>query len=222
MKASMNCVLVPVKALAQGKTRLSTLLSPEERHALSRAMLTDVVTNARRAIGVDRVVVVSSDPSLLELAHQLGADPVDEGSPRGLNGAVAVGTEFCLQLGATAVLVLLADLPLVMAQDVERVFQQIREKSQIVVVPCKEGDGTNALLRTPPEIVPTRFGGPSLEAHRKVAHEYHVACQTIEIPRIAFDVDSSEDLRWLASQPQLTQTLQVLQEFSVFAQGKSQ
>lgn len=213
----MNCVLVPVKALAQGKSRLSARLSAEARHALSRAMLTDVVTSARSAAGVERVVVVSSDPSLLQLARQLGVEAVDEGYPRGLNGAVAVGTEFCLQLGATAVLVLLADLPLVTAQDIELIFRQMNGEPQIIVIPCKEGEGTNALLRTPPEVVPTRFGGPSLEAHRKVAREYSITCQTVEIPRIAFDIDSSEDLRWFASQPQPTQTLRVLEELGVIA-----
>ena len=211
----MNCVLVPVKALAQGKTRLSACLSPDERHALSRAMLTDVVTSARSATTVDRVVVVSSDSSLLQLACQLGVEAVDEGYPRGLNGAVAVGTEFCLQLGATAVLVLLADLPLVTAQDVERVFQQINGDPQIVVVPCKEGDGTNALLRVPPEVVPTRFGGPSLAGHQSVARQYKVPCQVVNIPRIAFDVDSVADLQWLTSQPAGIQTSQVLREFGV-------
>jgi 2-phospho-L-lactate/phosphoenolpyruvate guanylyltransferase len=217
----MNCVLVPVKALAQGKSRLSVCLSPEARHALSRAMLTDVLTSARDAAGVDRVVVVSSDPTLLQLAHQLGAETVNEGYPRGLNGAAAVGTEFCLQLGATAVLILLADLPLVTANDVELIFRQINGGPQLVVVPCKEGEGTNALLRVPPEVVPTRFGGPSLEAHRNVAREYHIACQTIEIPHIAFDIDSSEDLRWFASQLQSTQTRRVLQDLGVFVGGES-
>jgi len=211
----MNCVLVPVKALEQGKSRLSVRLSPEERHALSRAMLTDVVTSARSATTVDRVVVVSSDPSLLELARQFEVEAVDEGYPRGLNGAVAVGTEFCLQLGATAVLVLLADLPLVTAQDIERIFQQTNGEPQIVVVPCKEGDGTNALLRIPPEVVPTRFGGPSLAGHQQVARQYAVACQVVNIPRIAFDVDSVEDLRWLASHAAETHTSHVLREFEV-------
>lgn len=215
MKTAMKCVLVPVKALAQGKSRLSVCLSVEARRALSRAMLTDVVTSARSAAGVDRVVVVSSDVSLLQLARQLGVDTVDEGYPRGLNGAVAVGTEFCLQLGATAVLVLLADLPLVTPGDIELIFRQMNEEPQVIIVPCKEGEGTNALLRYPPEVVPTRFGGPSLEAHRKVAREYSIACQTVEIPHIAFDIDSSEDLRWFASQPQSTQTLRVLQELRI-------
>lgn len=215
MKTAMNCVLVPVKALAQGKSRLSVCLSVEERHALSRAMLADVLASARSAAGVDRVVAVSSDPSLLQLAQQLGVEAVDEGYPRGLNGAVAVGTEFCLRLGATAVLVLLADLPLVTAEDIELIFRQMNGEAQVVVVPCKEGEGTNALLRTPPEVVPTRFGGPSLGAHRLVAQQYGVACHVVHISHIAFDVDSVEDLHWLASQTAETHTAHVVQEFAV-------
>jgi 2-phospho-L-lactate guanylyltransferase len=221
MKATMNCVLVPVKALAQGKTRLSQRLSPEERHALSRAMLTDVVVNTRNATAVDRIVVVSSDPVLLQLARQLGVDAVDEVYPRGLNGAVAVGTEFCLQLGATAVLVLLADLPLVTTQDISRIFEKMNGRPQIIIVPCKEGDGTNALLRTPPEVVPTRFGGPSLEGHQQVARQYNIPCQVVNIPRIAFDVDSIEDLRWLTSQSVGGATSQVLRKFCVAARFES-
>ena len=46
----MNFVLVPVKALAEGKTRLSIVLSETARRALSRAMLTDVVLWRNRKI----------------------------------------------------------------------------------------------------------------------------------------------------------------------------
>ena len=108
----MNFVLVPIKALAQGKSRLAALLSDAQRHTLSQAMLRDVLTQLRRAATVDRFGVVTSDPALLELARGLGADAIDEGHPRGLNGAVAVGEAFCLQQGSTTLLVLLSDLPL--------------------------------------------------------------------------------------------------------------
>lgn len=214
----MNFALVPVKALAWSKSRLSQCLAPEARHALSRAMLTDVLTSIRQAHTVDRVAVVSSDATLLELARQLGAATVDEEYPRGLNGAVAVGTEFCLRQGATAVLVLLADLPLVIPADIDLLFQHINGTSKVILVPCKEGQGTNALLRVPPSVIPTRFGGPSLEAHQRVAHQQGIPCQVIEAPRIAFDLDSVEDLKWLATQKTVTQTSRVLQDLEVCAE----
>ncbi len=211
----MNFALVPVKALAFGKSRLSSCLAPEARQALSRAMLTDVLTSALRASAVDRVVVVSSDASLLMLARQLGALTVDEEYPRGLNGAVAVGTDFCLQNGATAVLVLLADLPLVTAGDIDLLFHSVNKAENVVLVPCKEGDGTNAFLRVPPLVIPSQFGGPSLEAHQRVAQRTGISCQVVEASRIAFDVDSVDDLKWLATQATATRTSQVLRELGM-------
>ena len=212
----MNFALIPIKALAWGKSRLSPLLSEAARHALSRAMLTDVLTSVLRAPSVDGTVVVTSDATLLALARQLGALAVDEGYPRGLNGAVAVGTEFCLRRGATALLVLLADLPLVTAEDVELLFRQINGGPEVILVPCKEGDGTNAFLRVPPLVIAPCFGGPSLEAHQAVTRREGITCRVIEVPRIAFDLDSVEDLERFAAQRTATQTYQVLQEFAVF------
>jgi 2-phospho-L-lactate guanylyltransferase len=209
----VNFALVPVKALAWGKSRLSPLLSEAARHALSQAMLTDVLTSLRHASTVDRVVVVSSDATLLLLAHQLGVFTVDEGYPRGLNGAVAVGTEFCLQQGATALLVLLADLPLVTAEDVDLLFRQLNGDPEVILVPCKEGEGTNALLRVPPLVIPTCFGGPSLEAHQVAARREGIACRVVEVPHIAFDLDSIADLERFAAQATGTRTSQVLRQF---------
>ena len=80
---------------------------------------------------------------------------------------------------------------------------------------CKEGEGTNALLRTPPLVIPTCFGGPSLNAHQVRAREGNVACRVIEAPRIAFDIDSVEDLKLFASKPTATHTYQALQDLDV-------
>ncbi len=213
----MNFALVPVKALGGGKTRLSPLLSDTARHAVSRAMLTDVLTNVLRAPTVDRVAVVTSDPTLLTLARQLGAFTVDEEYPRGLNGAVTVGTEFCLRQGATALLVLLADLPLVTAEDVDFLFRQTNGSPEVILVPCKEGDGTNAVLRVPPLVIPPCFGGPSLERYLGVARREGIACRVIEVPHIAFDLDSVKDLEQFSAQPTDTHTYQALREHGVCA-----
>jgi len=135
----VNFVLVPVKALAEGKTRLSPMLSEAARRAVSRAMLTDVVSSVLQVPAVDRVAVVSSDPSLLALARGLGALAVDEGWPRGLNGATSLGTDFCVRHGATTLLVLLSDLPLIQPRDIARLFAQLSGRPEILLVRCKYG-----------------------------------------------------------------------------------
>ena len=214
----MNFALVPVKALTWGKTRLSSLLSESARQAVSQAMLTDVLTSLRQASTVNRIVVVSSEPSLLEFARQLGAWTVDEEYPRGINGAVEVGTEFCVRQGATALLVLLADLPLVTAEDVDFLFHQTSGDPEAMLVPCKEGEGTNALLRVPPLIMAPCFGGgPSLKRHLVAARREGIPCRVVEVPHIAFDLDSIADLQRFAAQATETHTYRVLRECGVCA-----
>jgi 2-phospho-L-lactate guanylyltransferase len=209
----VNCALVPVKALTWGKTRLSRLLSEGARHAVSRAMLTDVLTCLQKSSSVDKIVVVSSDATLLALAETFGAFVVDEEQPRGLNGAVSLGTSFSIEHGATALLVLLADLPLVEPNDVDFLFHQMRDVGKgVILTPCKEGDGTNALLRVPPLVMPPCFGGPSLAAHQTRAQSDNIPCRVVEVPHIAFDVDSVEDLERFVAHPSDTQTYRVLQD----------
>jgi 2-phospho-L-lactate/phosphoenolpyruvate guanylyltransferase len=216
----VNFALVPVKALTWGKSRLSSLLPEAARHAVSQAMLTDVLTSLQQASLVDRIVVVSSDASLLALTRQLGAWVLEEEYPRGINGAVQVGSEFCSRQGATALLVLLADLPLVTAQDIDFLFQQLSGSSEALLVPCKEGEGTNALLRVPPLITASCFGGgPSLERHLLAARRAGIACRVIEVPHIAFDLDSLADLEKFAAQKSETRTYQVLQEFGMLSEA---
>jgi len=192
------------------------MLSEAARHALSRAMLTDVVTSVFQVPAVDRVAVVTSDPSLLALAHELGALTVDEGHPRGLNGATQVGTDFCLGHGATTLLVLLSDLPLIRPQDIAHLFQQLSGKPEILLVRCKYGDGTNAFMRVPPLVMQPCFGGPSLAAHQKAARQQGIACRVIQAPSITFDLDSVEDLKQCEHKILAPHTAQVLQEQHVF------
>ncbi len=192
------------------------MLSEATRHALSRAMLTDVVTSVFQVPAVDRVAVITSDPSLLALAHELGALTVDEGHPRGLNGATEVGTDFCLGHGATTLLVLLSDLPLITPQDITHLFQQLSGKPEILLVRCKYGDGTNAFMRVPPLVMQPCFGGPSLAAHQKAARQQGIACRVIQAPSITFDLDSVEDLKQCEHKILAPHTAQVLQEQHVF------
>jgi len=207
----VNFALVPVKALAWGKSRLSALLSEDARKAVSRAMLTDVLTCLQRSSSVEKIAVVSSDDALLSLAQEFGAYTIPEGQPRGLSDAIAFGSDFCVQHGATALLVLLADLPLVEPEDVNLLFQQATEIGQgVILATCKEREGTNALLRVPPLVLPPCFGGPSLEWHREAAERVGAQFRVVEMPRLAFDIDSVEDLQQLLSRPSNTETYRVL------------
>jgi len=201
----VNVALVPAKPLSLAKSRLAPLLGDADRMAITRAMLEDVLRALRRARLVDRVLVVTADPQLAAQARARGASVVDEGAPRGLNGAVTLATEVALDLGAASVLVVLSDLPLVTAPDVDALLARAPERG-VVLVPSKEGTGTNAFLRRPGGIVPPCFGGRSLERHVSVAERQRLACTIAPDARIAFDLDTPEDLRAFAATTTATAT----------------
>jgi 2-phospho-L-lactate/phosphoenolpyruvate guanylyltransferase len=189
----VNVALVPAKPLSLAKTRLGTLLGDVERAAVSRAMFTDVLAAVTAAKRIDRVLAVTADPVLGAQAHAAGAVFIDEGAPRGLNGAVALGTEAAVRFGAECVLVVLSDVPLLRGADVDALVERATRPG-IVLVPSKEGTGTNAILRCPAGVISPCFGGRSLERHVVAAERAGVACTIWRNVRIGFDVDSPADL----------------------------
>jgi 2-phospho-L-lactate guanylyltransferase len=201
----VKVALLPAKPLPLAKTRLGSLLGDRERMAMAGAMFADVLRALSEASGLDAVVVITADPSLAARARRAGAVVVDEGSPRGLNGAVGLGTDAALRLGATSVLVVLSDIPLVLPTDIDELLARAPDHGALVV-PSKEGTGTNALLRQPPNIFSTCFGGRSLERHVAAAERCHLACEIVRSARIGFDLDTPEDLRSFACHESPTET----------------
>lgn len=201
----VKVALLPAKPLPLAKTRLSPRLDDRERMAMAGAMFADVLCALNAATGLDAVVVVTADATLAERGKSAGAVVLDEGTPRGLNGAVALGTEFALRLGATSVLVLLSDVPLVLPTDIDELLARAPAHGALVV-PSKEGTGTNAMFRQPPAIFPPCFGGRSLERHVAAAERCGLPCEIVRSARIGFDLDTPEDLQTFASRESATET----------------
>jgi 2-phospho-L-lactate guanylyltransferase len=206
MLVLMRFALLPAKPIALAKSRLAPDLGEDDRQAVSLAMFQDVLECLVRASSVDAVGVVSSDRRLLDLALRMRAVAIDEGEPRGLNGAVAVGTNRCVELGATSVLVILSDLPLVTPVEIDALHEGLRDDPVVRLVRSHEGLGTNGLLRCPPRAIPTRFGGRSFQGHVTAAIEAGVPHEELDLPAIGFDVDTIADLARVARDPRPTRT----------------
>jgi len=64
------------------------------------------------------------------------------------------------------------------------------------VVLCPSGDGgTAALLRSPHDAIPARFGAESAARHRAAAGAAGVAFRELRLPSLAIDLDRAEDVR---------------------------
>src|SRR5260221_7684107 len=175
--------VVPVRALDGSKSRLGGQLDAEEREALVAGLLARTIRAAREAPSLSGVVVVSPDPEVLRAATAEGAEAVQQ-SGVGLNGALRDGRAWAAGRGATAILVLPADLPLVSADEVEAVLRQSSAGAQpgqalVAVTPDRHGEGTNVLLVAPPSAIPFAFGPDSRRSHEAAAR--HAGAQFVEI-----------------------------------------
>ena len=183
--------VVPVKDLSGTKSRLAPVLDPAARAGLTLYMMGRVVTRALEA-GVDAVGVVSPDPIVLDEALRRGATPLAQKS-RGLNPALEEGRLWATENGASALLVLPADLPLIETEDVREVLAGAAG-APIVVSPDGARSGTNALLLRPPDALPFLFGPNSFEAHLQAARDLGVEARLCENGHLSFDLDTAGDL----------------------------
>lgn len=184
----MRLAIVPMKPLARAKARLAPVLTPEERRALSLAMLEDVV---RAATCLDAVWVLNSDPDAAAVARAAGGEPRPDPAPGGgLSASLDAATAAAIEAGARGALVLSADCPAVTAADVEEVVQE----PGVAIAPDREGEGTNALWRAPPDAIPLAFGPGSRAAHERLARAAGHTVRIVARPGLALDVDRPEDL----------------------------
>jgi 2-phospho-L-lactate/phosphoenolpyruvate guanylyltransferase len=193
--------VVPVKDLRGTKSRLAPVLNPGARAGLTLYMMGRVVAALREA-GVEDVCVVSPDRIVLNEAQRRGAVSLIQES-RGLNPALEEGRRRALDLGASTLLVLPADLPLLDAEDVRAVLKEAGEAPSVVISPDGAHSGTNALLIQPPDVLPFAFGPESFEAHLEAARRRALDVRICERPHLAFDLDTAGDLARLRGAPRL-------------------
>jgi 2-phospho-L-lactate guanylyltransferase len=191
-------VVVPVKETASAKQRLATVLSPELRQSLALAMLEDVLAALAAAPGLAGVVLVTLDPGAIRLAAHYGAECWDDGARDGHTGAVAGAARRLVAEGRGAMLTLPGDIPLVTAAEIGALVAAHRPAPSFTIAPSHDERGSNAVICSPPDAVPLRFGDDSFFPHLAAAEARGIAPTIVHLPGIALDIDNPVDLAHFA------------------------
>ncbi len=186
-------VIVPVKPLAEGKSRLDGVCSQVEREALNHAFLQHTLAVTGETPGARQTIVVSRDGDVLAEAAAHGAHAVAEPGGAGLNAALAAARAEAVMLGATAILVLPIDLPLLSPADIGDLIADPGDGPCARIAPDEAGTGTNALYLAPPAAIGFHFGRNSFAAHVAAARGAGLAPGIVQMANIAFDVDTPDD-----------------------------
>jgi 2-phospho-L-lactate guanylyltransferase len=168
--------IIPFKPV-NPKTRLSCMLTQQERERFARDMLEDVIA---------AVIAAGCNPCILSTHpfEHTGARTVVSGM--GLNEALNT----CLASMNGPVLIIMADLPLATG---EAVSAMISTGADCAIVPGR-GGGTNAIFVRDPKRFSVDFYGASFLDHLAIARRNDLRVEVVDSFRLHTDIDEKEDL----------------------------
>jgi 2-phospho-L-lactate/phosphoenolpyruvate guanylyltransferase len=196
--------IIPVKRFAVAKKRLVEVVGPQGRAALAKAMLADILVAATSADLIERVIVVSGEGRAEKVAlhrAQRAKTPIEvlrDPSDAGHSEAATLGIIRARALGASAVVLLPGDCPLLSAEELDAALDRLSPEA-VHLVPDRHGTGTNALLMSPADAIGPAFGPGSRDRHLEKARRRGLEAVVEELPSLALDLDTSDDLRALAA-----------------------
>src|SRR5882762_10876061 len=194
----MRALLLPVKDLHNAKKRLIGALSPEERFALAEAMLADTFRAVKAIRCAEKVFVVTNYEPAMHLAEENRWEILREEQQLSESHSVDAASRICEQRGVTGLLRLPLDLPLIQSSDIDELLVATCPGPSLLIVPSRDGTGTNAMLRTPPTLFPSHFGSGSFAKHLAEAEQAHARVIVRRNARLEMDVDDEADLRTLS------------------------
>jgi 2-phospho-L-lactate guanylyltransferase len=209
--------IIPVKEFDGAKHRLSDLLSPYERLVLAATMLADVLDAVAGCRHLAGVMIVTIDPNATVLGKNIGARILTEGARDGHTGSVNAGRRILAAEGRSGIITLPGDIPAARANEIDAVLSAHLAAPSFTISPAHDDQGSNAVVCSPPESVPLRFGDNSYFPHLDAARRHGIEPTVIRQPGIAMDIDHPIDLALFLRIPQSTdtRTRALLEELSV-------
>ncbi|MBM5812148.1 MAG: 2-phospho-L-lactate guanylyltransferase [Gammaproteobacteria bacterium] len=180
--------LVPIKGREKCKSRLAGRLGAEARLSLVRTMLGHVLERLSVAAVIDRIAVVSPERDDVPLQFEVLGD-----AGGGLNAALHDAQRIAVARGASGLVILPADLPLLTVADIDALVER-GQRAGFALAADEEGTGTNGLYVMPATGFRFQFGPASRERHVAEAMRLGLPVEIIESGGLQFDVDSADDL----------------------------
>ncbi len=190
----MRALLLPIKDLNNAKKRLMGALTPEERFGLAEAMLKDTIRAVQGVRRAEKIFVITNYEPVIGVAAENGWEILREERQNSESDSVDAASRICELRGVTALLRIPLDVPLVQASDIDDLLAIECEEPALVIVPSRDGLGTNAILRMPPALFPSHFGMGSFAKHVGEAERIGARVIFRRNARLEMDVDDEADL----------------------------
>ena len=198
--------IVPIKPLRRGKSRLSEILSEEKRYQLNHKLFTNTIQVLKKVEEISDIIVVSRDSDVITEAREMDVRTVTENGSPELNNALRRASVFCKTFSSEGVLIIPADIPLLLPEDVSDFIAAKAEPPMTVISPDRRRQGTNMLLINPSDLITYSYGIDSFNIHCALTLAAGARLIIHENDRIALDLDIPEDYDLLKHQENIAVT----------------
>jgi 2-phospho-L-lactate/phosphoenolpyruvate guanylyltransferase len=186
--------VIPMKNLHYAKSRLSTILTLQQREKLVLFLFNITIRTLKKSQFISEIVVVSSDITIERLSFKNGLKFIKD-FDSGVNNAVILADHYCIDNDIDANIIIPQDLPFISVKEIDYICN-ISEKYPkcVIICPSKRFDGTNILFRKPPTVITTFYDNNSYFNHLKEAQKFNIPIELLNFDNLMFDIDTKEDL----------------------------
>lgn len=190
--------IIPVKTFSNAKTRLG--LSQIQKEELCKIMLEEILFTISISPQIEKIIMVTKETKAITIGKKFDSIIIADEKEEGVNSAVALADKYLLENNFDASIVFPQDIPYIKTQDIDFMLNYQAPPNFAIVVPSRRFDGTNALMRMPVDLMKTHYDEDSYKIHMNTAKEHTLNVALIFVKRIMWDVDNSEDLRFVLEQ----------------------
>ena len=185
-------IVVPMKDLSASKTRLAGTLSNSARNKLVRLLYQKTLNFLVPIAAMEKVeiAVVTKCKYAKKIAKKLSIQIIEEPSNLGLSDAILHSAITAKAKGFDRLCVIPADLAAPLASDL---IAMLNSKAAVTICPSVDL-GTNALVVSPPDAIPFRYGSRSSISHLHEAKEKGIRARVMKLDSLSFDIDTSKCL----------------------------
>lgn len=184
-------------------------------------MLGDVLSSISLCGEADAAVMVTAEPEAMRMGRGFGMEIIPEKTQRGESSSVEFAVRKCAEMGAESALVVPGDIPSAQAWEFDAVMKEDDGENRVVIVPSRDGSGTNALMMRPPGAISPSFGEDSFARHKKAALGLGLEFSLLNLEGIGLDIDGPEDLEIFMTKPGATGTGEYLRGLGMGAKKEA-
>ena len=189
-----TCAIIPIKLFSKAKTRLQ--LSTENTKILCQVLLEEVLETISQSSHIDKILLVSKEDEAFQIGKKFDCVEIFDETESGVNNAVMLADSWISTNSFTRSVIFPQDIPFMTTHDIDTLFNFCIPENSVILVPSRHFDGTNALIRTPSDIMTTRYDEGSYRSQfdSAVIKTSHYSLALIQ--RIMLDIDSCDDVNF--------------------------